>query len=114
VTFWLPSFSNEVSLPPVLEAFPSQGQSNSKESVNALRSRLDSQAEPEPADVLSGFIFNQTEYVYSFLSRIGEPGGEKALDQLPGVYQRCLESYETITNFLKRQGDSSPCTLFVQ
>lgn len=64
--------------------------------------------------MLSSFIFEQTEYVYSFLSRIGEPGGEGAFDQLPTVYQRCLESYETITNFLKTQGDSSPCTLFAQ
>lgn len=64
--------------------------------------------------MLSNFIFDQTELVYSFLFRINEPGGHGAFDQLPVVYQKCLQSYETITNFLKTQGDSSPCTLFAQ
>lgn len=89
-------------------------QTNSPETVDKLRGKLRGASEPTAVDTLSGFIFDETEFVYSFLTRIAEPGGEGAFDQLPTVYQRCLESYETITDFLKTQGDSSPCTLFAQ
>ncbi|KAB5536119.1 hypothetical protein GE09DRAFT_341374 [Coniochaeta sp. 2T2.1] len=62
--------------------------------------------------MLSNFIFNQTEYVYTFLSRVGVSEHQNTIEQLMAVYQTCLESYEKITNFLKEQGDSFPCTLF--
>jgi hypothetical protein len=64
--------------------------------------------------MLSNFIFDQTEYVYTFLSRTSQSNISGAIEQLPGAYRACLESYETITEFLKEQGDSSPCTLFAQ
>ncbi|KAB5546840.1 hypothetical protein GE09DRAFT_967025 [Coniochaeta sp. 2T2.1] len=84
----------------------------SDQTVTRLWSKHDTDAKPKAADMLSNFIFDQTEYVYTFLSRVSESGNPTTIEQLPAVYQTCLESYETITIFLKEQGDSFPCTLF--
>jgi len=64
--------------------------------------------------MLSNFIFEQTEYVYSFLTRAGASDDPTTAQQLPNVYRMCLQSYQTITAFLKEQGDSSPYSLFTQ
>lgn len=64
--------------------------------------------------MLSNFISDQTEYVYSFLSRLGQSSSSRTTEELPIVYQTCLQSYETIAGFMKEQDDSSPRTLFTQ
>ncbi|OIW30459.1 hypothetical protein CONLIGDRAFT_279533 [Coniochaeta ligniaria NRRL 30616] len=83
-----------------------------EQQITDLRSKLYRDPKPKAADMLSSFIFDQTEYVYSFLSQVGRSGNPKMTEPLPVVYKTCLQSYETITDFLKEQGDSSPCTLF--
>lgn len=92
----------------------SRGKANSKESVRELSGKQPTQSKPKASDVLSNFIFDETESVYTFLSRTGGSGNLETAQQLPTVYRTCLQSYEKITDFLKRQLDSSPCALFAQ
>jgi hypothetical protein len=99
---------------PLNDYLVGRGQTNRKDSVDALQRRRQGESQQTLADVLSVFIFEQTEYVYSFLSLANGRGDGRAFAQLPIVYQRCLESYETVTNYLQQQGDSTPSTLFVQ
>jgi hypothetical protein len=83
--------------------------------VSQILSLLPPRSDPTTADLLSNFIFEQTDCVYAFLSRAGDFGTRRVTDQLHMVYQKCLSSYQSITDLLHGEdGKSSPYTLFVQ
>jgi hypothetical protein len=83
--------------------------------VAQLYDELPRNPDPTTSDKLSKFIFELTDTVYAFLSRAGDFGTRRVTDQLHMVYQRCLTSYQSITQLLQGEdGKSSPYVLFVQ
>ncbi|KAB5513581.1 hypothetical protein GE09DRAFT_980532 [Coniochaeta sp. 2T2.1] len=66
-----------------------------------------------PSQTLSNFVFELTEYIYTFLSRTRQRGKTETKEHLPAVFQKCLLSYDAVIAFLKGEIDTSPSTVFV-
>lgn len=82
--------------------------------VGQLRDNGSQQPHLPASQMLSNFVFEQTEYVHTFLARTRKLGKTETKEQLPPVVEKCLLSYDAIMVFLKREIETSPSIIFAQ
>ncbi|KAB5581223.1 hypothetical protein GE09DRAFT_465569 [Coniochaeta sp. 2T2.1] len=102
-------------MPQASEPSAPQGESVAGElekRMGQLRESGSQQPHMPASQTLSNFVFDQTEYVHSFLALTRKKGKNATKEQLPFVFDRCLLSYDTVMVFLKGEIKTSPDIIF--